>query len=397
MQTKMTPIVSWSIWAGGLSLVMGIVTRNQLIAGFASDETGMSYVITALFAAGLVVSFLSARSLHKEWGILADITKTDRIPGSTGKTDLASVFNKLKGYKEKGEVVDIHTAIDTYHSKHNSRVRVVSIAAGLVISMGLLGTVVGLILSISGLGAMVENIGLSRTTMMDALKATVSGMGTAFYTTFFGALGGLILRAVAVSQLNSLSELCSEAAEYADKNLTAKLESKEEALNRQLSSVIESFGNMQREVDALTGRIAESIETTLGKFSESIAAVGDHAMEATKEAVSGMTGQFGEIGSTVKDSFGMFNEIIVKSGEEVHGAVSTVSEGIVKSGDELHESFGVLNDTLARAGEGVTGSFEVLNGTIAESGDKVSGSFEGLGSSVQQAGDTVAGSLADFK
>ena len=255
----------------------------------------------------------------------------------------------------------------------------VSIAAGLVISMGLLGTVVGLIMSISGLGSMVENIGLSRTTMMGALKATVSGMGTAFYTTFFGALGGLILRAVAVSQLNSLSELCSEAAEYADKNLTAKLESKEEALNEQLSKVIASFENMQSEVDALTGRIAASIEGTLSKFGESIAAVGEHAMESTKDAVTGMTEQMGEFGTTIQTSFGEFNEMILKSGQEVEGSIAVVNENITHAGEDIEESF------------------ENLNGSIGSAGEKVHESFDSLGSAVQQAGDTVSGSLADFK
>lgn len=397
MKTKMTPMVSWSIWAGGLSLVMGIVTRNQLIAGFASDETGMSYVITALFAAGLVVSFLSARSLHKEWGVLADITKTHKIPKSGNTTDIAAVFQKLNGYKEKGETIDIHPAIDTYHSKHNSRVRVVSIAAGLVISMGLLGTVVGLILSISGLGSMVENIGLSRTTMMGALKATVSGMGTAFYTTFFGALGGLILRAVAVSQLNSLSELCSEAAEYADRNLVVRFQNKEEALEGQVSKVISSFEKMQKEIDALTGRIAESMETTLAKFGESIEAVGEHAMEATKGAVSGMTDQMGAFGSTIEESFGAFNERILKSGEEVEGAIAMVNENINLASDDLTESFENLNGNIGSAGEKVTESFEKLDGTVVGAGEVITESFDSLGNSVQLAGDSVSSSLVDLK
>ena len=412
MKTKMTPIVSWSIWAGGLSLVMGIVTRKHLIAGFQSDKTGMTYVIASLFVAGLVVSFLAALKLHKEWAVLKSISSTNAIPQTNNSADLAGVFSTLKGYKDTGEVVDVHTAIDTYHSKHNSRVRSVSIMAALVISMGLLGTVVGLIMSISGLSSMVENIGLSRTTMMDALKTTVAGMGTAFYTTFFGALGGLILRAVAVSQLNSLSELCSEAAEYADRNLTANLGSKEEELNQQLSKVISSFENMQNEINALTGRIAESIQATLASFGETIESVGNHAMDATKEAIIGIMDTFG---STIEESLGSYNEQIVKageetgktittvnktieqSGEETAKAITTVNESIEQSGEELTGAFGSLNDVIGKAGDGVTESFGSLGENLGESSDKVTDAFDGLNSSVTQASDTVSGSLADFK
>jgi len=376
---------------------MGIVTRKHLIAGFQADETGMSFVITALFGAGLVVSFLAAKQLHSEWAVLAQINKTKKIPKSNGKADLASVFQKLQGFKENGETVDIHTAIDTYHSKHNSRVRSVSIMAALVISMGLLGTVVGLIMSISGLGAMVENIGLSRTTMMEALKATVSGMGTAFYTTFFGAMGGLILRAVAVSQLNSLSELCAEAAEYADNNLVAKLESKEEELNQQVSKVIGSFQKMQQEIEEITVRLSESFETTMKSFGDSLADAGEHAMVSTKESITGMTDHLDVFGDEIGISVHAFTDTIEQAGKDVRKSIGYVNRSIEGSTTKLDEAFDGMNGSIARAGEGVTESFENLNGTIGSAGEGVTESFGSLNSSVQQAGDTVAGSLADFK
>ena len=361
MKTKIKPITSWAIWAVGLSLVMGIVTRNFILDGFQADKTGMSYVIAALFIFGLAASFRAAIQLQSEWGVLDRVVKTKQVPLSDGRSGLSDIFNKLSAYKREGQIVNIHAAIDTYHAGHNSRVRSISIMAALLISMGLLGTIIGLILAIAGLGGMVENIAISRTTMMESLKMTVAGMGTAFYTTFFGALGGLILRAVAVSQLNSLSELCAAATEYADTNLTAKLESKEEELNQQVSKVISSFENMQQEVDSITSRIAASFETTMKSFGHALEEAGTHAMTATKECIGGMTNQMDVFGSELGTSFGSFNKSVEKSSEE------------------LQEAFGNLNETIGKSGTGVTESFGELN------------------TSVQLAGDTVAGSLADFK
>lgn len=361
MKTKVKPIMSWGIWAIGLSLVMGVVTRNFILAGFQADKTGMTYVIAALFVFGLAASFRAAMQLHSEWDVLDRVTKTKQLPASNEKSGLADIFHRLADYKRQGQTIDIHTAIDTYHAGHNSRVRSISIMAALLISMGLLGTIIGLIMAISGLGGMVENIGLSRTTMMEALKATVAGMGTAFYTTFFGALGGLILRAVAVSQLNSLSELCASATEYADIHLTAKLESKEEELNEQVSKVIASFGNMQQEIDLITSRISASFETTMETFGQSLEAAGVHAMAATKECIGGMTTQMNVFGSEVGNAFGTFNE------------------------------------TIVQAGDGVQEAMESINTVIEKSGEGVAESFEGLNTSVNQAAETVAGSLADFK
>jgi biopolymer transport protein ExbB/TolQ len=385
MKTKIQPIISWSICAGGLSLVMGIVTRNHLIAGFQADNTGMSYVISALFAAGLVVSFLAAKQLQSEWGVLSKIKETDKIPSSRADSDLASVFKRLESSKDKGEMIDAHTAIDTYHSKHNSRVRSVSIMAALVISMGLLGTVVGLIMSISGLGGMVENIGLSRTMMMDALKMTVAGMGTAFYTTFFGALFGLILRAVAVSQLNSLSELCAEAAEYADTNLVAKLEDKEELIIEQVSKLVSSFEYMQQEIDALTVRIAQSIDNNLKTFGEAIEDAGSYAMETTKESIKGMTEEMTAYGEEVGNAFSTFNNSIEHAGEELHEAIGAVNTHIEASGAELHEAFNGLNDSVRQAGDTVGGSLADFKMEVDGTSSQLHDAVDELHSAISQA------------
>lgn len=380
MKTKIEPMVSWSIWAGGLSLIMGIVTREQLVQGFQADNTGMSTVIAAVFGAGLVISFLAALQLHSEWRVLKKICVTGTIPNAVKETDLAAVFGRLEAFKKKGEIVDIYAAIETYHSKHNSRARSVSILAALVISMGLLGTVVGLIMSISGLGGMVESVGLSRATMMTALKTTVAGMGTAFYTTFFGALGGLILRAVAVSQLNSLSELCAEATEYATAHLSVRYESKEEELNQQLEKVIESFGAMQTEIEAITSRLGESFESTMKRFGDGLAEAGSHAMDATQDNIAKMTEQS-----------------LVTVSEKIDASFDVFSESLEKSSEGVRKTFGKINSSITRYGAKLNKSFDAINQHLLNADENIGASFGSLTQSVQESSDSVAGSLADFK
>lgn len=351
MKTKMKPMIAWVIWAGGLSLVMGIVTHKQLIAGFQSDTTGMSYVIVALFVTGLISSFLAAKQLHDEWDILTKIKDSNHIPQSKSETDLAAVFQRLDNSKNKGEPVNISSAIDTYHSKHNSRARSVSIMAALVISMGLLGTVVGLIISISGLGDMVENIGLSRTSMMEALKMTVSGMGTAFYTTFFGALGGLILRAVAVSQLNALSELCAEAEEYAGNNLVPVPVS----FDKKFSEIAKSFEGMQQEIETITARLSKSFETIMTGFGETLTGAGKHALEATQNTFTDLNQTIGTAGEGINDAFGILNGSVKQSSEVVTGSLGDFKLSIDNTSLELNEAVGELHTAIGQAtGEMVT-------------------------------------------
>jgi len=243
----------------------------------------------------------------------------------------------------------------------------------------------------------VANISLSRTTMMEALLQTVLGMKTAFYTTFFGALSGLILRAVAVSQLNSLSELCSEAAEYADRNFVTRYQNTEDALTDQVSKIISSFENMQHEIDALTGRIAVSIEGTIGQFGQSLEKVCAHAMGSTQEAVTGLTDQMQTFGSKMEESLSDYNEQIVEAGKDTRKAISSINETIIVSGAETREAIGTVNKGIAKSGLELHESFSDLNDHIDKAGENVDDAFGGLNTSVQQAGDTVSGSLADFK
>jgi biopolymer transport protein ExbB/TolQ len=358
---------------------MGLVSRVHLLNGFQADNTGMSYVIAAVFGAGLVVSFLAACQLHREGRALGQAVKSGSIPPSGKGNDLATLFRKLEDFRDKGETMDISTLFDTYHARHNSRARSVSILAALVISMGLLGTVVGLIMSISGLGGMVENVGLSRATMMEALKTTVAGMGTAFYTTYFGAMAGLILRAVAVSQQNTLSELCAEALEYAEEHLSCRLESKEEELNQRLAKIISSFDGMQREIESVTARLSESFSTTMRTFGLALAEAGDQAMATTRDSIAGMTDQMARCGQEIGNSVGRFNASIEEAGTEVVEAIGSIHATIDQSDHALETAFEGMNERIESAGEGLTTSFDRLSDGVSE------------------AGNTLAGSLADFK
>ena len=398
MNTKMKPIVSWGVWAIGLSVVMGLVTRHFILAGFQTDKTGMSFVIALLFVFGLVASFRAAMQLHSEWGVLGEVIKTNEIPRGGGKSGLAEVFAKLAEYKRRGQTVDIQAAIETYHAGHNARVRSVSIMAALLISMGLLGTIIGLIMSISGLGGMVENIGVSKATMMDALKTTVAGMGTAFYTTFFGALGGLILRAVAVSQLNSLSVLCATASEYADAHLASRLGDKEEEVNQELSKVVESFENMRDKIDSVTQRVAESIDSSMVRFGEALEATGKKAMQSTEECVADMTEEMKTFGTEMGAAVGQFSESVARSGDGVEAAFGVLDESVKEASgavsgsladfrqsidstsSELKEAVGELHTAIAQAtGEMVTMARAKLDTEASE----IAGQLEMAASSIQ--------------
>ena len=324
MKSKIKPIVSWSAWAVGLSLVMGFVTRNYILDGFRADQTGMSFVIALLFVLGLVASFRAARQLQSEWGVLDQVVKTKKLPKSDGKSGLADIFSKLAEYKRQGHTVDIHASIETYHAGHNSLVRSISIVAALLISMGLLGTIIGLIMAISGLGGMVENIGLSRITMMDALKTTVAGMGTAFYTTFFGALlGGVVLKVLGAEMKKSATQLVADTLRFSElfvvpqlsqnsSEALADLESKIVVLGGQLQQLGGSFSSVIDLIDSKQQALASGLGNLVARVAES----NRQANERMETLVSVSTATAEETHRKADERLGALTSAIDKTTEE---------------------------------------------------------------------------------
>jgi biopolymer transport protein ExbB/TolQ len=82
------------------------------------------------------------------------------------------------------------TLIEILHAKLKNEGSVVILASNIMITLGLIGTVSGLITSIGGL-----QVGDDVNGLMDGVSKAIDGMGVAFYTTLVGSmLGGITLR-----------------------------------------------------------------------------------------------------------------------------------------------------------------------------------------------------------
>ena len=133
-----------------------------------------------------------------------------------------------------------------------------------MITIGLLGTIIGLILTIDGISSVLGAAGENYADMVIGLNNTVQGMGTAFYTTLFGGLlGGVILKALSIENekaVNSFTADCLELGELWIMPLSRALTSK-------------AAGNLQNEILGLMN--------TLRDLSDSIAKTSD-AIEQNK-------------------------------------------------------------------------------------------------------------------
>jgi hypothetical protein len=105
--------------------------------------------------------------------------------------------------------------VDAYYSTQEIPLRTLSVISGLMVTLGLIGTILGLIISVAGLEAIMSEVGIANKNIFGGVKETIQGMAIAFYATLFGAvLGAVVLRMLSLSLTNSLIQMSCGLFEY---------------------------------------------------------------------------------------------------------------------------------------------------------------------------------------
>ena len=401
------PLTSWIVWAAGLITVLLILTWQFVLNGFVSDKSGISYVIMVLFGIGFFQSFRSASELNKEWDVLRRAKADKKIPDSDGKEGLSDMFSRIADLRAEGKQVDVDNFMTLYYARHDSTARTVSTIGSLLVTMGLLGTIVGLIVAMQGLGGIIDNMSLSRMDMLAGLRQTVQGMGIAFYTTFFGALlGGVILRILSSNLMNSLSELSAEAMEFCELYVLPCLGSKEAEMwvelanewNRRLKTVTESFAGMVQQVDDLGARLGQSINGLVEQVNTSGKGMAQQADDLSARFGQSINGLVEQVSTSGKGMVQQADSLSASLGQSINGLaeqVSTSGKGMVQQADDLNvrlgESINGLAVQVSTSGKSMMQQADDLNARLGES---ISGLAEQVNTSgksmVQQADDLNA-------
>lgn len=200
------PIVRWLFLSIILLGSFLFVTWDYFSKGLAEDNSQVSSLILILFIIGMIqslrVSILNTYEL-KQLKKLTESRDTSQIKGS-----MKSVFENSLKLIDQGDEVDFSSMLKNYQIQYLNIVRSVSVVSGVLITTGLLGTVIGLIITVSGISNVLNAVGQDYEMMIRGMNKTVEGMGSAFYTTFFGGLlGGVVLRLLSTENSRSASRL----------------------------------------------------------------------------------------------------------------------------------------------------------------------------------------------
>jgi hypothetical protein len=154
---------------------------------YESDSSYLSYVISIVFLFAWSISIYAALWLNKETNKF-----NENINNGIAKDYYDLIKKKFSA--KKSENLDHSLLANTLQAKIYLRIRFISYVANLLILLGLIGTVIGFIIAVGGLGDSLAG-GQNLARVQTVLGQIVNGMGVALFTTLLGSIfGGIWLQ-----------------------------------------------------------------------------------------------------------------------------------------------------------------------------------------------------------
>ncbi len=359
---SVSPITTWIFWS---VLVLGVfltVTRDYFVAGFSADSSKISWLIMGFFVYGFLASLAVAYHLQSEFKSLL-IMETECRVVDPNSSDAASLFDAALQRAGRGERVDMRNLVASYGAKLKGRVDNVSVISGMLITIGLLGTVMGLIVTVSGLDEVLQSSSSDFASMKAGMTKTVSGMGTAFYTTFFGALlGGVVLKVLGAEMKKSSTCLVADALRFAElfiapqfhkhaSEALVELEGGVEVVSTQLKALSGSFSGVIETIDSKQSALAEGLGGLLATVENTNAA----ANERTQALIGAIATAMEDSSRQADERLGVMSAAINDSRDETKEVTRAMIESINSSTENTarlaDERLNSITQTITSAAE----------------------------------------------
>lgn len=208
-------LLQWAAWAAvAAGVYVALYYRTDLLGNVRQDQSGITGIIIVLFLIGALLSLTLSMAITRE------AKQAIRLGVAICDRGLMNVIPRLERYSahrffaavRAGVASDrppdpdplIELELNGYYRRSDA----VGVIGNLLITLGLIGTVVGLTFTLSGLSTALESLGHDQQELVRGLEKAMSGMGTAFYTTLLGAvLGGVLLRIFALITNHGIGDL----------------------------------------------------------------------------------------------------------------------------------------------------------------------------------------------
>lgn len=193
-----------SEWVGWLSIMLAVCAILLIAYLFNAIDYGMYTVITALGIGLLYKGYHDAKFLDTEMKLASEQVRIlERVddfesflkeaPKSVFRSHIDNLYTISLSHTE----INQDNLIEVLHSRLMAKNRVIELFSSILITLGLIGTILGLIIMMDKLSFTLSTMGedgdLIRSLVQEG--GALYGLGVAFITTLLGAVfGGVLLR-----------------------------------------------------------------------------------------------------------------------------------------------------------------------------------------------------------
>ncbi|MEM6394087.1 MAG: hypothetical protein AAF797_15075 [Planctomycetota bacterium] len=231
------PLLEWTIYAGAMAIGVAILAGPLLGQALTADTSHISAVIGMLFLAAVAKNFLDMRFIARQVALaeaqVRQLQATNNIAAflkdsepSLFRDHIANLYEVFR----RDVNISQDNLVTLMQTRLLSRTRVVEFASGVLVTLGLVGTIIGLIASAGGLGQVFDAAAQATGSaagsgggpgggdgILEGMRQTLNGMGIAFYTTLMGAiLGGVCLRLLSSLVDAAIDHIVSRIAELTE-------------------------------------------------------------------------------------------------------------------------------------------------------------------------------------
>ena len=384
---------------------------ENLISLFkAIDISGKLVIVTIVivFIAAFVINLLIRSQYAK---ISRQINNRQNRRAGTFKNDMLNEI--VQDYKVAGEInnnnVNTQAIVEknfTDHMKLCSYGEIfVRKSQSIMVTLGLLGTFVGLTISVSELvNVLLQDIGsasLDWNEILVRLAAAAKGMGAAFTTSLVGLFGSVILNfaLIAIDCEEQKRSLMIDVEEYLDNNVAVLIAKDKETeytmMNRILKDTFVEFGS----------KIEMTLKDTVDSFADKLTnvvmdvSVSSQALDTTVERFDSAISTLAVAMKDMSD----FNVNLKENVDKMDVSFIKMSESLSDSANLIMKNYDAIRsfaeDVKSAAGQMAVSNKETLEelASLAEQVDQTVSALQQLTTTMKQSSEDNAESISNMK
>ena len=204
------PLLEWFFYAVGIGTLVVVVAGTFIVQAVDRDlnpaqgqrSTYISIIILSLFGFAVFKNFLDMCFIHRQTSLtnkqINKLRQTNNIYIFLQQSEPSLFRDHIDNLHEifrRDCNISQDNLVTLLQTRLLAKTRLVEFCSSILVTLGLVGTIIGLIQSAGGLGTVFKAMSEGDTSIMEGVDAALGGMGVAFYTTLMGAiLGGVCLR-----------------------------------------------------------------------------------------------------------------------------------------------------------------------------------------------------------